>query len=254
MMNPTAVGTLVFAGSFGGALVGFALRPRLPEHLFSAESKSSVQAAMALVTMMTALILGLVTAAAKGTYDETARGLRQIAGEVLVLDRLLARYGPETMETRRALKLLLAERVDAIWPLDHERRPPPDGMRVQQRAEMIAAQLRHLVPQTDDQQWLKARAVDLSESLLGERWAVFATRSEAISAPFLAILLFWLTIAFTSFGLLAPPNFLVVSAQLLCALSIGAAVFLIMELDSPFGGLLKVSADPLRYALAHIAQ
>jgi hypothetical protein len=72
--------------------------------------------------------------------------------------------------------------------------------------------------------------------------------------PFFAVLLFWLTITFASFGLFAPRNAMVVTVLFVCALSVGSAVFLVLEMDGPFDGLLKVSADPLRYAHAHLNQ
>jgi hypothetical protein len=64
--------------------------------------------------------------------------------------------------------------------------------------------------------------------------------------------MFWLTITFVSFGLFAPRNATVIAVLFLCALSVGSAVFLIFELDGPFDGLLKVSPDPLRYAISHL--
>jgi hypothetical protein len=80
------------------------------------------------------------------------------------------------------------------------------------------------------------------------------TTQTSIPAPFLVILLFWLTLTFASFGLFAPENAVVIWILFLCAVSIGGAVFLILELDTPFDGLIRVSADPLRYAIAHLNQ
>ena len=68
------------------------------------------------------------------------------------------------------------------------------------------------------------------------------------------MLLFWLTITFTSFGLFAPRNVTVLAVLFFCALSVTSALFLVVEMDGPFDGLIKASADPLRYAHAHINQ
>ena len=75
-----------------------------------------------------------------------------------------------------------------------------------------------------------------------------------MSVPFFLILVLWLTITFASFGLFAPRNATVLAVLFACALSVGSAVFLLLELDTPFDGVLKVSAEPLRYALAHLNQ
>jgi hypothetical protein len=75
-----------------------------------------------------------------------------------------------------------------------------------------------------------------------------------VPRPFLLILLFWLTLTFASFGLFAPWNATVLTVLFVCALSVGSAVFLVLELDGPFDGLLRVSADVWRYAQAHLNQ
>ena len=96
--------------------------------------------------------------------------------------------------------------------------------------------------------------MNLAEALLKARWLVFAGGGTSVPLPFLVVLLFWLTITFASFGLFAPRNAMVIVVLFVCALSVGGAVFLIAEMDGPFDGLLKVSADPLRYAYAHLNQ
>ena len=103
-------------------------------------------------------------------------------------------------------------------------------------------------------QALQSRALDLAEEMLKERWLVLAGSQTSIPVPLLVILLFWLTLTFASFGLFAPENAVVIWILFLCAVSIGGAVFLILELDTPFDGLIRVSADPLRYAIAHLNQ
>ena len=91
---------LVFACLFGAALLGSLLRSVLPEHHLSAETKDSVKLTMGLVATMSALILGLLIAAAKDKYDKESAGVTQMAAKVIFLDRELAMYGPETKDTR----------------------------------------------------------------------------------------------------------------------------------------------------------
>jgi hypothetical protein len=253
-VNPTAIGIVVLACTLGGALAGIKFRTILPEHHLSDAARDTVKAGVGLVAMMTALVLGLVTASAKSSFDAVNTAVQQTAAEVLSLDRALARYGPETAAIREALKLAVAHRIDMIWPRDRSRRAQLDPSEAARGLELLVARIRGLAPQTDEQRWLQARALDLGESLLQARWLHFAGLGSSVLVPFLAILLFWLTITFASFGLLAPRNATVVSVLFVCALSVAGAVFLVSEMDGPFEGLITVSADPLKYALAHLNQ
>ena len=106
-MNPTVIGFVVFACTFGAALAGMRLRRILPQHHFSDESKDTVKLGIGLIATMTALILGLVTASAKSSFDDVTAAVKHAAVDVLALDRTLARYGPETAEVRAALKHIL---------------------------------------------------------------------------------------------------------------------------------------------------
>ena len=92
----------------------------------------------------------------------------------------------------------------------------------------------------------------MAETLLQSRWLILVASHKSVPMPFLLVLLFWLTITFTSFGLSATRNATVVTVLFVCALSVASAIFLVLELDGPFDGLLKVSSDPLRYAHAHV--
>jgi hypothetical protein len=114
--------------------------------------------------------------------------------------------------------------------------------------------IRGLTPGDASRRTLQTRALDLGESLLQARWLVSAGAGTSVPMPFIVVLTFWLTITFASFGLLAPRNATVLSILFICALSVSAALFLILELDGPFSGLLRVSASPLRYAYAHLNQ
>ena len=81
---------------------------------------------------------------------------------------------------------------------------------------------------------------------------MFEQRSSRIPRLFLVILLFWVTIIFISFGLFARPNATIIASLFVCALSVSAAIFLILDLDRPFEGLIQISSAPLRDALAHL--
>ncbi len=255
-MYPTLVGLLVFFCTFGGALLGMWLRNILPDHHLDAESREVVKVGIGLVATMTALVLGLVLASAKSSYDTVDSAVKTTAVEVLTLDRLLARYGPETGEIRKNLQHGLAARIDMIWSQDSSKPARLDPMRsgATVQAEALPNALRALTPRDDAQRALQARAMDLAEALLQARWLVLAGTEASVPVPFLVILIFWLTITFASFGLFAPRHATVLVVLFVCALSVGSAVFLILEMDTPFDGLIRVAADPLRYAYAHLNQ
>jgi len=252
-MNPATVGTIVFTCTFGGALLGIWLRTVLPKHYFDAESRDTVKVGIGLIATMTALVLGLVTASAKSSFDDVNTALKQSATQVLALDRPLARYGSETSEIRKSLQRAVGARIDAIWPQDSSKPASLDPMSAS-GVEGLADAIRGLKPHDDSQRALQARALDLAEAILQARWLVIAGTGASVPVPFLAVLLCWLTITFASFGLFAPRNAMVVTVLFLCALSVGSAVFLVMEMDAPFDGLIRVSADALRSAYAHLNQ
>ncbi len=255
-MNPAVVGTIVFTCTFGGTLLGRWLRTILPEHHFDADSRDTVKVGIGLIATMTALVLGLVTASAKSSYDAVDSAVKKSAIDVLTLDRVLARYGSETGEIRKGLQRTIGARIDMIWPQGSSKPANLDPVRSgrQVEAERLADAIRALKPGSDSQRALQSRALDLTEVLLQARWLVLAGTETSVPVPFLVILLFWLTIIFASFGVFAPRNATVLTVLFVCALSVSSAVFLVLEMDTPFDGLLKISADPMRYAYAHLNQ
>ena len=253
-MDPTKIGIITFAFAFGGVVLGIWLRSALPKHHLDAESKDSVRLGIGLIAMMTALILGLVTASAKNSFDSIDGAVKESAVQLLTLDRVLARYGAETGQIRVGLKQALGEHIDMVWPKSSSRLVSLDPMTsdMAPRVEALADAIRLLMPRDDLQRALQLRAVDLAERVLQARWLVLASAEVSVPMPFLVVLLFWITATFASFGMFAPRNGTVIVVLFVCALSIGGALFLVLELDGPFAGLLRVSPDPLRFAYTHI--
>jgi hypothetical protein len=255
-MSSIIVSMVVFACTFGGVLLGMWLQKTLPGHHLDAESKDTVKVGVGLVATMTALVLGLITASAKSSYDDVNSAVKKAAVDILALDRVLARYGSETEEIRKGFQRMLLARIDMIWPQGSSKPTNLDPMRsgAGTEVERLTDAIRALKPRDDSQRALQSRAVDTAEALLQARWLVLAAIKPSVPVPFLAILLFWLTIIFASFGVFAPRNATVLTALFVCALSVSLAIFLVLEMDTPFDGLIKVSADPLRYAYTHLNQ
>jgi len=253
-MHPTGVGIVVFSFTFGGALVGMRLRTALPAHHLDDETRETVKVGIGLIATMTALVLGLVTASAKSAFDGLDTTVKHTAADLLSLDRTLARYGPETREIRASLEDSVGRRIEEVWPHGRSVSAQLDPSESAHRVEQLAEAIRRLEPTTREQRWLQERALNLAETLLDTRWLVFSGLSSSIPVPFLSILLFWLTVTFASFGLFAPRNATAITLLLVCALSVAGAVFLVLELDGPFDGLITVSPEPMKYALAHLGQ
>jgi hypothetical protein len=240
-----------FACVFGGALLGMFLRVVLPEHHLSTDSKDVIKLWMGLVGTISAFVLGLLIASAMGSYNTQRSELTQMSTNIILLDGVLAQYGPETKEARGLLRRTVATAHDRIWlKKSSQSSEEPGGGWSKVLYEIIKVP----GPKNDAQRLIQAQAVSLALNLTQTRWLMFEQESSQIPRPFLVILLFWVTIIFNSFGLFARPNATVIASLFVCALSVSAAVYLILDMDQPFTGLIQVSSAPLRDALAHLGQ
>jgi len=255
-MSSVAIATIVFVCVLGGVLLGMSLRAVLPEHHLSDDSKDVVKLGIGMIATMTALILGLVTASTKSAFDAQSAAVRQAATNIVMLDRILVHYGPETKAIRDGMRSLLASRVDMIWPEESHASGPPRAElpKVPLAAEGLQDQLLALSPQTDAQRWLQSRALQIAGDLLQARWFLFGPGDNSVPVPFLVVLVCWLALIFGSFGLFAPRNATVITVLFVCALSVAAAILLVLEMEQPFAGLMKISSVPLRNALSHLGQ
>jgi hypothetical protein len=243
-MNPLLVSTIVFACVYGGALLGFALR--VPEHHSDQDSRDVLKAGAALIGTMAALVLGLLVASAKSSYDNQRQELIHICADVALLDRALAHYGPEAALLREHLRGTVEAAFGQLWS---QRSEPPSAA-----GEAFYDAIDRLQAATEQQRTIKAAVLQLAIGLGRTRWLIFAQSGSAISTPLLVIVVFWLTILFVSFGVFAKPNATVHVALFVCALSVAGAIFLILEMDSPFQGLIRSSEAPLRDVLSRLGR
>jgi hypothetical protein len=250
-MCPAAMAFVVFACVFGGALIGLRLRDILPEDHLSQDTKDVVKLGMGVVATMAALVLGLLIASAKESYDGQSRAVTQMSANFILIDRLLAHYGPETKEARKQLRETVALVLERIWP--HNARKAVQ-LEPTASAEGFFDEIANLEPKTDAQRTLRDRALQLSSDIGQTHWLLVEQAALSIPAPFVAVLILWLAALFLSFGLFAPRNSTVIATMFLCALSVSTAIFLILELELPIGGLIQISSAPLHNALANLSQ
>ena len=246
-MSAIGIGLIVLVCVFGGSILGMVLHTILPEHHLSADSKDVIKLGMGLTATMSALVLALLTNSAKGSFDTQRNELTQMSASIILLDRVLTHYGPETKDARDLLKGTVAAMIDRMWPDEGSGRQMEPVS-----AEAFYDKIQALSPQNDVQRQLQAQAVKISVDIGQARWLLFEQGGRSIPMPFLVLLIFWVTVIFLSFGLFAPRNATVVVTLFLCAISVSGAIYLIMELDHPFGGLVQISSASLRSALSQI--
>jgi hypothetical protein len=251
-MSSTAISFIVLASVFGGALAGMFLRRSLPQTHLSPDSKETVKLAMALVSTMSALVLGLLISSAKNFYDTQSAELNQMSADVVALDLLLAHYGPETKEARDDLRVVVTGNLDRIWP--QERTLTSEEPLSDKPGESLLDKIEALSPKDDKQRSLGAQALNLAVNIGRVRWLMYEQSNASFSSTLLVIMVFWLILVFVSFGLFAPRNVTAIASLFAAALAVSGAIFLILEMYMPFTGLVQISSTPLRSALAHLGQ
>jgi hypothetical protein len=246
-MSALALSFLIFVLTLGGIFLGASLRRVLPEHHLSKDSQDVVRLGVGLIATIAALLLGLLIAAAKSTFDTQSTQVTQITADIILLDNLLAQYGPEARPIRQQMRSAIGPFADQIWREKQASSAKP--FEANASAEQVYLAVQALSPQGDLQRSLQARAAQISNELVQTRLLLFAESGNVIPAPFLAILVLWLVIIFASFSLFSALNVTVFTCLSLFALSASCAIFLILELSQPFSGLMTISSAPLRHAL-----
>jgi hypothetical protein len=251
-MSATAIALIVFACVGTGAALGSLLRNKLPPSHLLPDSLDAVKLGTGLVATMSALVLGLLISSAKGSYDAVTTEMTQMSARVIFLDRVLALYGSETKETRDLLRAAVVSSRDRLWPQAGERPtqvgPPAPDM------EMLLGKIQALSPKDDVQRSLQGQALSMGYGLGETRWLFYEQTSPSFPTPMLVILVFWLTAIFIGFGLFAPRNGTAITSLFFAALSVSGAIFLIMEMYTPFSGVMHVSSEPFRFAILHLGQ
>jgi hypothetical protein len=254
-MSALAISLGVFAVVLVGASVGGLLRGVLPPHHVTDHSKEVIKLGTALISTLSVLVLGLLVASAKSSYDVKSAEIQESAARIILLDRNLRQYGPEAAPVRQMVQRVAEYRVNANWlatnlqtiPRDARGSAPGD-----EGIEDIHRLLSALVPVRDAQTNLRSRAMHLTHDLAQARWLLLEQAGSSTPAPFLVVLVFWLAVIFGSLGLFAPRNATVYSVIFVCALSASSAIFLIIEMDRPFQGLLRIPDAPLSSAIAEL--
>lgn len=247
-MSPIQFAAIAFVCILASAIGGAVLRRRLPEHHVSGDSKDVIKLSIALVATMSALVLALLFASTRTSFERTSGLVSRLTADITELDRVLKHYGPEAQPVRTALRAEIQPMIDSIWRDEAIAR----GVKFEDSKtpeEEVLFMLQDLQPANSRQRALQARAIQVSSDLAQTQLALFAQRTDSISNTFLIVLIIWLMFIFGIFSMSAPPNPTLFVVIAICILSASAAFYLILELGLPFGGLMQLSNEPLRNAL-----
>jgi len=250
-MTSTLTAAVTAACVFGGALIGVLFHHVLPVSHRSKETQEVVRLGTGMLSVLASLVLGLLIATAKTTYDTADRSLRSYSADLVLLNETLRDYGNDATAPRDTLRRYTTQALADLWP------QPGGAVRLENRTagellERVRERIRALHPVDDGQKWLQNQALDVSTSLLHQRWLLIEQEGPSVHPIVLGVLVSWIVVIFASFGFNAPRNATVLAAFLVCSLSIGGSVFLIMEMDQPLEGLMKISSAPMQSALAHM--
>jgi len=246
-MNPSLICVIAFVCIFGSAAAGMAVKDRIPEHHLSNESKTIIDAARSVVIGLAALTLGLLIATAKTSFDTKESELKESAAKSIALNRLLLKDGSLSDKARASLRQVASNSIAIIDKLGKE------GFNSKvvggEGVDNFISTLMELPEENASQTWIKTTALSLGNEIALSRWKIYQGSASTVSLLFLSVLIFWLMTIFFSLGLISPLNAIVICALFTAALSMTGAIFLTLELDQPFGGLIQISTEPLRMAL-----
>jgi hypothetical protein len=245
------ISIITFALVFGGALLGMYLRNALSDDHLRDDVRDVIRLSTGLIGTIAALVLGLLIASAKSSYDARSTQIKQITANIILLDGLLQQYGPDAHNLRIILRNVVPPMIDRIW--NEGDRAKIGSFAATAEAQEFVNKIQELEPNSDPKRALQARVLIAAADLAQARLSLFTQSHDSIPGPFVAILIFWLTIIYASFGLFVRPNPIVIVTFFVGTLSVSASIFLILEMDQPLVGLLQISSEPLRHALVQLA-
>ncbi len=249
------VALAAFGCVFAAALAAIFVRDRLPAHHFEGDSKEFVKLVLGLIATITALVLGLLISSAHSSYDAQEAEVQQLGVHLYQIDRILAHFGPDALEQRELLRRIVSADFARIWPEGGASAAVLSApLSVQQEAEQLFFGIAKLTPKNDLERLGQSRALELLSSVGETRRLLVEQSHGAVSWPFMIILISWLTVLFFGFGLFARFNPTVVASLVVGSLSVAGAIFLILEMNQPYGGWMQVSSAPLRDALVQMGR
>jgi len=251
-MTPSRTTAIVAACLLAAVWMGMWLSHFLPVDQLSPETKDIVRLTTGLVATMSALLLGLLVNSSKASYDTTRARVMQKASKYALLDRVLEIYGPQAAEVRGELRVLIEGEMRRLWPDDGHATARTNSQK--QMGNAFYLSLLRLEARNDTERPLKAQAASLALDL-GQLLSLMEAESlTSISTPMLTVVVLWLVMIFLGFSLFAPSNTTARFTLIASALCAAGAIFLILELDHPFSGLMRISSEPMLNVLRQVGK
>jgi hypothetical protein len=258
---------IVLLALLGSGLLGQLIRPLLRERHLSRESIDAVQVIVTMLVTFAALVLGLLTASVKNSFDATDESMRGFAAAIIRLDAELRQYGPEADTARALLRRYTAAAINSTWtdepPVAGAEAAPVHPAATDVRFEasplgeildQVEREIHALPAQDPFHLRVQTDSIARFQSLVDLRWRLIEHAHSSLSTPFYIVLVFWLSVVFANLGLSAPRNALVYITIILGAVSIASVVLVLREFDTPFSGVIVVSSRPMHDALAHLTR
>lgn len=267
MLFPASAALGIFTALVMAALIGLGIRQVLPEEHKAQETVQLVQLVNGMLVTFAALMLSLLTASAKTSFDVVTDDFHVFASDLIQLDTTLRTYGDEGDKARALLRAYTAAMTASTWP--HEPAPPGDyyprnilpkdasdnldDVRLDQLLNDAGKEIRRL-PATDPYHTaLRSEGLEQFTRTMDAHWKLIEEAHSSISVPFFLTLAFWLFVIFLSFGLIAPHNALAVVTIGLGTILLASVVYVMVDFDTLFRGFIIVTSQPMRDALAHMS-
>ena len=247
------VTTLIALACMGaGMLLGSFLRRRLPDQHLRDDSKDVVKTASGMIATLVALVIGLLVSSAKSSFDQANAGVTQAGAKIILLDRLLGRYGPDAAAIRGRLRESVAAAVERIWPTASGSRGGLSAIEGATGLEDVQEMILRLAPKDEAGRSIQSQASEICKGVSESRWLMIEQAQATMPTVFLVMLIAWLTVLFTALGMLAPGNATTYLCLFISAASMAGAILLILEMNRPLEGTIRISPAPLQKALAVI--
>jgi hypothetical protein len=248
-MSSWLIAVIILTLVFGAALAGMAVGARLPDHHRSDASHNVVSVSMAVVGTLTALVLGLLLSIANTSFGTKQQQLISVSTDLLRIDQLLRGYGPEADRARAALRQYAASKLADMFPADGG---PPDTENDATATLLVETgrMVLELTPANAHQRWIQGQVLGAAGNISQTRWQLAEESRVAVPTALLVLLVFWLVLLFGSYGLFAPRHATTIVVLFLSIVAAAGAILLIIDLEHPSSGLIRLSADPLQHAVA----
>jgi hypothetical protein len=234
---------------FAGGAIGLFLQHYLPDQLTTGGPRDMIAAVVGLLTLLAALVLGLLIWTAYGVYSSQNAAIQSLASKDLQLDLALSDYGPEARNARLQLRDGLRKTIDEIWRADtgNSAFAANNFSAALRSLRARQAELDKLHPSTDQQ--IRALAVATVDALAQARVQMSFALSAPISLPLINTVLGWAVLMFCGFGLMSKGNPMSIAIAIVGALAVASAFYLIIDLSNPYSGIFRISPAPIEQVL-----